>query len=47
MRIDVAKLRLYSLIAEIETVKKVSDSKFINAEHILSELRLIKKDLEN
>lgn len=46
MRPEVAKVRLYSLIAEIETALNVSDSKFINAEHILKQLRIIKDELE-
>ena len=31
---------------EIETALTVSDSKFINAEHVLSQLRIIKQELE-
>lgn len=40
------KLRVDMLILEIETVLTVSNSKFINAEHVLSELRIIKQELE-
>ena len=41
-----AKLRVGMLILEIESVLTVSDSKFINAEHVLSQLRIIKQELE-
>lgn len=41
-----AKLRVDMLILEIESVLTVSDSKFINAEHVLSQLRIIKQELE-
>lgn len=40
------KLRVDMLILEIETVLSVTDSKFINAEHVLSQLRIIKQELE-
>lgn len=40
------KLRVDMLILEIESVLNVSDSKFINAEHVLSQLRMIKQELE-
>ena len=40
------KLRVDMLIFEIETALTVSDSKFINAEHVLSQLRIIKQELE-
>lgn len=40
------KLRVDMLILEIESVLTVSDSKFINAEHVLSQLRIIKQELE-
>lgn len=45
-RLFTAKLRIHMLIAEAETLLTVSDSKFINAEHILSQLRIIKQELE-
>lgn len=41
-----AKLRVDMLILEIESVLTVSDSKFINAEQVLSQLRIIKQELE-
>lgn len=41
-----AKLRVDMLILEIESVLTVSVSKFINAEHVLSQLRIIKQELE-
>ena len=41
-----AKLRLHMLIAETEITLKVSGSKFVNAEHVLSELRIIQQKLE-
>lgn len=41
-----AKLRLHMLIAETEIALKVSGSKFVNAEHVLSQLRIIKQELE-
>lgn len=41
-----AKLRLHMLIAETEIALKVSGSKFVNAEHVLSELRIIQQELE-
>lgn len=41
-----AKLKVDMLILEIESVLTVSDSKFINAEHVLSQLRIIKQELE-
>jgi len=41
-----ANLRVDMLILEIESVLTVSDSKFINAEHVLSQLRIIKQELE-
>lgn len=40
------KLRVDMLILEIESVLTVSDSKFINAEYVLSQLRIIKQELE-
>lgn len=40
------KLRVDMLIFEIESALTVSDSKFINAEHVLSQLRIIKQELE-
>lgn len=40
------KLRVDMLILEIESVLTVSDSRFINAEHVLSQLRIIKQELE-
>lgn len=41
-----AKLRLHMLIAETEIALKVSGFKFVNAEHVLSELRIIQQELE-
>lgn len=41
-----AKLRVSMLYYETENLLKVSDSKFINAEHVLAELKLIKSELE-
>lgn len=41
-----AKLRVDMLILEIESASNISDSKFINAEHVLSQLRIIKEELE-
>lgn len=41
-----AKLRVDMLILEIESALNISDSKFINAEHILSQLRIIKQELD-
>lgn len=41
-----AKLRLHMLIAETETMLNISDSKYINAEYVLSQLRIIKQELE-
>lgn len=35
-----AKLRVGMLILEIESALNISDSKFINAEHVLSQLRI-------
>ena len=40
------KLRVDMFILEIESALTVSDSKFINAEHVLSQLRIIKEELE-
>ena len=40
------KLRVDMFILEIESVLTVSDSKFINAEHVLSQLRIIKQELD-
>lgn len=40
------KLRVDMFILEIESVLTVSDSKSINAEHVLSQLRIIKQELE-
>lgn len=39
------KLRVDMLILEIESAL-ISGSKFINAEHVLSQLRIIKQELE-
>lgn len=41
-----AKLRVDMLILEIESALNISGSKFINAEHILSQLRIIKQELD-
>lgn len=41
-----AKMRLHILIAEIEAALNVSDSKFINAKHVLQKLRIIIQELE-
>ena len=41
-----AKLRVDMLILDIESAFYVSDSKYINAEHVLSQLRIIKQELE-
>lgn len=41
-----AKMRLHILIAETEAALKVSDSKFINAKHVLQKLRIIIQELE-
>lgn len=41
-----AKLRVDMLIIAIESELTISDSKFINAEHVLSQLRIIKQELE-
>lgn len=41
-----AKLRVDMLILEIESELNISDSKYINAEHVLSQLRIIKQELE-
>lgn len=41
-----AKLRVGMLILEIESALNISDSKFINAENVLSQLRIIKQELE-
>lgn len=41
-----AKLRVDMLILEIESALNISDSKFINAEHILLQLRIIKQELD-
>lgn len=40
------KLRVDMLILEIESALNITGSKFINAEHILSRLRIIKQELE-
>ncbi len=41
------KLRVDMLILEIESALNISGSKlFINAEHVLSQLRIIKQELE-
>lgn len=40
------KLRVDMLILEIESALNFSDSKFINAEHVLSQLRISKQELE-
>jgi hypothetical protein len=41
-----AKLRVGMLILEIESALNISDSKFIYAENVLSQLRIIKQELE-
>lgn len=41
-----AKMRLHMLIAETETMLNVFGFKFINASHVLQELRIIKQELE-
>ena len=41
-----AKLRVDMLILEIESALNISDSKYINAENVLSQLRIIKQELE-
>lgn len=41
-----AKLRVDMLILEIESALNISGSKFINAEHVLSQLRIIKEELD-
>lgn len=41
-----AKMRLHILIAETEAALNVSDSKFINAKHVLQKLRIIIQELE-
>ena len=41
-----AKLRVDMLILEIESALNISGSKFVNAEHVLSELRIIQQELE-
>lgn len=41
-----AKLRLSMLLSEIESALNISGSKYINAEHVLSQLRIIKQELE-
>lgn len=41
-----AKLRVDMLILEIESALNISDSKYINAKHVLQELRIIKQELE-
>lgn len=41
-----AKLRLHMLIAETESALNINDSMYINAEHVLSQLRIIKQELE-
>lgn len=41
-----AKLRVDMLILEIESELNISDSKYINAEDVLSQLRIIKQELE-
>ena len=40
------KLRVDMLIFEIESALNISDFKYINAEHVLSQLRIIKQELE-
>ena len=45
-RLFTAKLRIRMLIAEAETMLNVPGFKFINAEHVLSQLRMIKQELE-
>lgn len=44
-RLFTAKLRLYMLIAEAETMLN-SGFKFLKASHVLQELRIIKQELE-
>ena len=39
------KLRVDMLILEIESALNVSGSKYINAKHVLSHLRIIKEEL--
>lgn len=41
-----AKMRLRMLIAETESALNINDSMYINAEHVLSQLRIIKQELE-
>lgn len=41
-----AKLRVDMLILEIESALNISGSKYINAKHVLSQLRIIKQELE-
>ena len=41
-----AKLRVSMLILEIESALNISDFRYINAEHVLSQLRIIKQELE-
>lgn len=41
-----AKLRVDMLILEIESALNISDSKYINAEYVLSQLRIIKEELD-
>ena len=41
-----AKLRVSMIYYETEILLKASGSKFINAEHVLAQLKLIKSELE-
>ena len=45
-RLFTAKLRIRMLIAEAETMLNVPGFKFMCAEHLLSQLRMIKQELE-
>ena len=45
-RLFTAKLRIRMLIAEAETMLNVPGFKFICAKHVLSQLRMIKQELE-
>lgn len=45
-RLFTAKLRIRMLIAEAETMLNVPGFKFICAKHVLSQLRIIKQELE-
>lgn len=41
-----AKMRLHMLIAETESALNINDSMYINAKHVLSQLRIIEQELE-